>query len=292
MQLCQRLAGAFVFVFWMFGVNAAAAQNVETVSLSSGGEIAYVKTGSGEKALILIHGYSLSHAIWQRVTPLLADGYTIYAYDLRGFGASDKPDSGYTYAAMVSDLAGFMDALQIRSAVLVGHSLGGIFIQDFAAAYPDRVEGLVLANVQARDKPPLGMNDNFRKRIDAWGDPDTNRGIFEKVTPVYFKKGTLTDSDLEALVAMNMQSATPALKQAFEHLLTAPALPPEAWAKLTMPVRVIASTHDIVPFTVSVGLLDSLPKSSLSVMERSGHTPMWERPEAFASAVNDFLAGL
>lgn len=292
MQRYQRLAGAFALVFWMFGVQASAAQNVQTVSLSGGGEIAYVQSGSGEQAVILIHGYSLSHAIWQRVTPLLADGLTVYAYDLRGFGASDKPDSGYTYAGMVADLAGFMDALDIGSAVLIGHSLGGIFIQDFAAAYPDRVDGLVLANVQARDKPPLGMNDNFRKRIDAWGDAATNRGIFEKVTPVYFKKGTLSDGDLEALVAMNMQSATPALKQAFEHLLTAPAMPAEDWGKLTMPVRVIASTHDIVPFAVSVGLLDSLPKSSLSVMERSGHTPMWEKPEAFASAVNDFLAGL
>ena len=268
---------------------ATAPAGAETVELPSGGTIAYDVSGSGDRTLILAHGYSFSKDVWERVTPLISDRWTVYAYDLRGFGDSDKPETGYDYAAMGDDLAGFMDALRIESAVLGGHSLGGTLIQDVAAARPDRVEALVLANVQARDKPPLGMNDAFAARIAAWGDAEANRAAFERQTPVYFKD-PLPEPELERMLAINAKSATPALKAALTAFLTAGPLGPDAWANLDMPILVVASTHDIIPFSTAVGLLDSLPTARLAVIERSGHTPMWERPEAFAAAVNGFLA--
>ena len=141
-----------------------------TVEVADGVKLAYHNVGDGDQAVILIHGYSFSKEIWHKVEPLLSDDFTVYAYDLRGFGGSSKTDDGYDYPSMVADLSGFMAALDIASAILAGHSLGGTFIQDFAAAHPDKVDGLVLANAQARNKPPLGMNDRFRARIDAWAD--------------------------------------------------------------------------------------------------------------------------
>ena len=284
------MPGRFLIMGAALALTAPAA--AETARLPGGGEIAYETTGSGEDTLILIHGYSFSKEVWDKVAPLVAPGWTVHAYDLRGFGASDPSEAGYDYAAMSADLEGFMDALGVDSAVLAGHSLGGIFVQDFAGAHPERVDGLVLSNVQARDQPPLGMSDAFRARIDAFGDDAANRAAFEAATPAYFRADNLAPGDMEALLAMNMQAETPALKGAFENLLMAEPLPPEVWARIDMPVLVVASTHDIVPFAIAAGLLDSLPQASLAVIERSGHTPMWERPEAFAEALDAFLAGL
>ncbi len=82
----------------------------------------------------------------------LPEKCTSYAYDLRGFGDSSKPDSGYAFSDYVEDLAQFMDAMKNPKAVLVGHSLSAIFLQDFAVRYPERVLALILSNAQARHK--------------------------------------------------------------------------------------------------------------------------------------------
>lgn len=263
----------------------------ETVSVHGAGTIAYKTYGAGDRTLILIHGYSFSKEVWDKAAPLIDDDWTVYAFDIRGFGDSDKPEEGYDYPSMVNDLAAFMDALSIDRAVIGGHSLGGTFIQDFAVRYPNRVDGLILANAQARNLPPMGMSESFLKRIDAWGDPETNRAIFEKATPRYFKD-PLPAAELTTLIAMNEKSATPALKQAFSHLLTADPIDATSWPALDMPILIVASTHDLVPFKVPVALLDALPTASLSVIARSGHTPMWEKPNEFAESVNDFLDDL
>ena len=261
----------------------------DTLRLPDGGEIAYETAGSGERTLILIHGYSFAKEIWDEVVPLIDQEWTVIAYDLRGFGDSSGA-SAYDHAAMSADLEGLMDALGLGSAVLAGHSLGGIFVQDFASAHPGRVDALVLLNAQARDQPPLGLSDAFRARIDAFGDAAANRAAFEAATPAYVRAENLGAGDMDALLAMNMRAETPALKGAFEHRLTARPLSPEAWARIDMPVLVVAATHDIVPFATAVGLLDSLPQAELAVIARSGHTPMWERPETFAEALR-YLSG-
>ncbi len=282
-------------LFALFGLLVFAATGgaqAETVTLKNGTKLNYKAAGDGGRTIILIHGYSFSHKVWDKVIPKIAKGWRIYAYDMRGFGDSDKPDSGYTYKFMAEDLAQFMDELKIGKAVLVGHSLGGIFLQDFATLYPARTEALVLSNAQARHLPPIGMKPGFKKRIDAYGTLAQNRAIFVAATPRYFRKGNITDGELKTLIEMNMKSATPALKQAFAHLLTAPEISKERWARITMPVLIVTSTHDIVPFKVAVALNEAIPDSRLAVIGRSGHTPMWERPNRFAEVLNDFLAKL
>jgi pimeloyl-ACP methyl ester carboxylesterase len=287
----RAIQAIFGLLVLALAAGSGAAQ-AETVKIKNGTTLNYKAAGGGDRTIVLIHGYSFSHRVWDKVIPLISKGWQVYAYDMRGFGDSDKPDSGYTYDFMVEDLAQFMDELKIGKAVLVGHSLGGIFLQDFATLHPEKTEALVLANAQARHLPPIGMKPVFQKRIDAFGTAEQNRAVFTAATPAYFKKGNLTEADLKLLVEINMKSGTPALKQAFAHLLTAEAIAKERWAKITMPVLIVASTYDIVPFKVAVALNDALPNSRLAVIGRSGHTPMWERPERFAEVLNDFLAKL
>ena len=262
----------------------------DSVTLKNGITLRYITAGKGPTPIIFIHGYSFSADAWEKVLAKLPSIYTAYAYDLRGFGDSSKPDKGYTIPDFVEDLAQFMDAKQISKSVLVGHSLGAIFLQDFAVAYPERVLALVLSNAQARHKDTGGkVPEGIAKRIAAYGDKEANRKIFEVSTPSYFKAGNLTEADKNRFIETNLKSATPALKEAFECLFTTAAIPPDRFARIKAPTLVVTSTHDIVPFTVATALSEGIPQCQIFVVERAGHTPMWERPDRWCQGVFQFL---
>ena len=109
-----------------------------------GTRILYTDTGSGTPVLF-IHGLGESIYAWrQNWEPVAAAGFRVITFDNRGFGFSDKPDTGYSNAAYTRLVLGLMDALGLPDAVLVGHSMGGEIAAEVALAAPRRVRGLVL----------------------------------------------------------------------------------------------------------------------------------------------------
>jgi non-heme chloroperoxidase len=87
-------------------------------------ELHYEDHGTG-KPVVLIHGYPLSGRAWDRQVPaLLAAGHRVISYDRRGFGNSSQPTTGYDYDTFAADLNALLDTLDLRGAVLVGHSMG------------------------------------------------------------------------------------------------------------------------------------------------------------------------
>ena len=85
----------------------------------------YEDHGSGHP-VILIHGYPLSSASWEKQVPaLLAAGYRVIAYDRRGFGKSSQPTTGYNYDTFAEDLRKLMTHLKLKDFTLVGFSTGG-----------------------------------------------------------------------------------------------------------------------------------------------------------------------
>jgi len=101
------------------------------------------------RTAVLVHGVGSSSHIWDLTAPLLAERYElrVVALDQRGHGESDQPSSGYDFASVVADLAGFMDALDAGTPVLmVGHSWGASVVLHFAVAHPNRTAGLVLVD--------------------------------------------------------------------------------------------------------------------------------------------------
>lgn len=82
-----------------------------------------------EKVVLLVHGWPLSHKIYEyQINLLLNHGYRVVAVDLRGFGLSDAPACGYTYNQMAQDLYSVVTALRLRCFVLVGFSMGGAIV--------------------------------------------------------------------------------------------------------------------------------------------------------------------
>src|ERR1700728_3861583 len=87
-------------------------------------ELYYEDHGSGQP-IVLIHGYPLSGASWEKQVPALLDaGYRVITYDRRGFGKSSQPVSGYDYDTFAADLNTLLEQLDLRDAVLAGHSMG------------------------------------------------------------------------------------------------------------------------------------------------------------------------
>jgi pimeloyl-ACP methyl ester carboxylesterase len=98
-----------------------------------------------DRAVVLIHGLTANHMTWALLGPHLANaGYFVIAPDLRGRGLSGKPPQGYGVAIHAADLLALLDALNIRQADIVGHSLGAVIAMYLGAVHPARVHKLTL----------------------------------------------------------------------------------------------------------------------------------------------------
>lgn len=114
---------------------------IEEEQIVNGVKLHYKIAGSGDP-LLLLHGSPLTSRSWLRIMPQLAETYTVIAPDLRGYGESDRPASGYEIHTMVEDVRQLMRSLEIERVNVVGHDLGGIVAYVYAANYMDEVRRL------------------------------------------------------------------------------------------------------------------------------------------------------
>lgn len=97
--------------------------------------------------IVLLHGLASAARIWDFVAPLLAQrGYTVTAFDQRGHGESDKPESGYNFATIIADDMAAMKVLDIERPLVVGHSWGASVALEYAVAQSDNVTAVVLVD--------------------------------------------------------------------------------------------------------------------------------------------------
>jgi len=115
---------------------------MEHLTIRANGAAFHVaRTGQG-KPLLLLHGWPEFWLTWEPVMTRLADRFTLYAPDLRGFGDSDKPEGPYGPEQHATDMLALMDALGLKQAGIVGHDVGGGLMQPLARNAPDRITGL------------------------------------------------------------------------------------------------------------------------------------------------------
>jgi non-heme chloroperoxidase len=102
---------------------------------SSDIDLYYEDHGSG-KPVVLIHGYPLSGASWEKQLPVLLDaGHRVITYDRRGFGKSSQPTTGYNYDTFAEDLHKLVTHLKLRDFALVGFSMGGGEVARYLGKY-------------------------------------------------------------------------------------------------------------------------------------------------------------
>jgi non-heme chloroperoxidase len=141
-------------------------------------ELYYEDHGTG-KPVLLIHGYPLSGASWERQTAaLLGAGYRVITYDRRGFGNSSKVTVGYDYDTFAADLNAVLTALDLTDVTLVGFSMGTGELARYVANYgPDRVAKLAfLAPLEPfllkTDDNPTGVPKGVFDGIEAAAKAD------------------------------------------------------------------------------------------------------------------------
>jgi non-heme chloroperoxidase len=112
---------------------------------SGGIELYYEDHGSGDP-VVLIHGYPLSGASWEKQVPVLLEaGHRVITYDRRGFGKSSQPATGYTYDTFAQDLHELVSYLKLPKFALVGFSMGGGEVARYIGKYgSDQVSRAVI----------------------------------------------------------------------------------------------------------------------------------------------------
>ena len=199
------------------------AYRVSFPRLASGIRIRVVERGKPDAPpVLLVHGWGCSTYVFRQNMPALADGgFRAIAFDLKGHGLSDKPQTAdeYTVDAMVAHLGEALYALGLERSALAGHSLGGTLIYHFAVKYPERVRGLGLIS-------PAGLTGVPRMRIYRFLTPAALTPLFRRfrsrtlvkaaLMRVYGKRGHFTARDVEEYVA---PSQFPDFGPAVRHLL-------------------------------------------------------------------------
>jgi pimeloyl-ACP methyl ester carboxylesterase len=110
-------------------------------------EIAIREWNGAGRDFVLVHGLASNARTWKLVAQgLSAVGHHVVAIDQRGHGQSDKPESGYGFEEVTSDLAALIEAMGLEMPIVAGQSWGGNVVVDFASRYPEMLSGLVLVD--------------------------------------------------------------------------------------------------------------------------------------------------
>lgn len=242
----------------------------------------YRAAGEGPRVLVFIHGSAASGRVWEPVLPLLPPGFRAIAPDLRGFGASDKPEVDYTITQAAIDLRHVMWELDLTRFVLVGHGLGAAVALEFAVRWPHRVVGMVLVS-----SPPLSGEPLPAEAFPLLQSTAHDRRLLglqlAAQTP-----GAMRDHLWEQMLDDALAGADAVVPYA--RALSGWSVLEHA-ADLHQPAVFICGEAD--PRQTAERLAESraaLPKAELRTLPGSGPMPMLEQPGAFAGLLTDFLA--
>lgn len=264
-----------------------AAMRFGIAELPGGPALPYAERGDPDGLpVLLLHGYTDSWRSFEPVLPHVSQRIRAVAVSQRGHGDAARPAEGYGLGDFSEDLEGFMNALGIRRAVVVGHSMGSAVAQRFALDHPDRVSGLVLAGSFATARGNPGVEELWRETVAELLDP---------VNPAFvraFQAATLAAPVpaelLETAIAESLKVPARIWRLALAGLLDADHSD-ELW-RIGCPALVLWGDRDaFFPRTDQDALLAAMPRAQLLTYAGCGHGLHWEQPQRFASNVSAFV---
>jgi pimeloyl-ACP methyl ester carboxylesterase len=250
---------------------------------------AHISRGSGDTAVVMLHGVGGGAAAWTPQLDVIAgDGYLAIAWDAPGYGAS-APVEPYDVASLARSLERLLDALPVRRCVLLGHSMGGMVAQEAVAAFPEKVDGLVLSATS----PAFGKADGtwqqafLAQRLDpldagrtmaelapalvaAMVGPDAEPAGIELATEVMARvPGETYRKALYAIVRFDRRDSLPAIR---------------------VPTLAVVGERDAnAPPAVMEKMAARIAGAEYRVLAGCGHLANLERPRAFNDVVLAWL---
>lgn len=264
----------------------AAAPAVKSIALANGLHLEYVEQGDPVGIpVILLHGVTDSWRSFEPMLPYLPESLRVFALSQRGHGDSDRPAAGYLFPQFAADVAAFMDAVGIDSAVIVGSSMGSSVAQRFAIDYPRRTRGLVqLAAFYSYQDP------NLRAYVET-----EIMGLTDPIDPDFaraFQESTLTrpipPEFLDLVVQESLKLPARVWRAAFEGFLVADHF--AEVDRIGAPTLIIWGDQDAYcSRRDQEHLLAAIAGSRLQVYAGAGHATHWEDPERVAADIVAFV---
>ncbi|KZZ84238.1 MULTISPECIES: alpha/beta hydrolase [Bacillaceae] len=246
--------------------------------------ITYVDEGVGDP-VIFLHGFCGSADYWKYVIPEMAEKHRVLAVNLRGHGGSSTEKESYGVEEMADDIRLVLDDLEIQSASIFGHSLGGYVALAFAEKYPDRVTsfGLVHSTAYPDSEDARRGREAGMEKIEKEGIKPFVDGLVPKLFAEHNRTGEEADF----------------AKQIGYHTPTTGAIASLEAMKNRQDRRRIIEISD-VPVLLLAGEKDEViapektftangPHIYQSVLNGAGHMGMLEEPETFVKVLKDFL---
>lgn len=267
-----------------------------------GHRMALTDVGSGPP-ILLVHGMMSARTTWADQWGRLAADHRVLAPDLFGHGESDKPLGDYSLGAHAASLRDLLDALDVPSATVVGHSLGGGIAMQLAYLFPERVDRLVLVSSGGlgRELNPLlraatlpGSELVLPVLASGWlhGVGDSALRLWRRVgLPAVSPSSTQAWQSLTSLADADTRRAFLATSRS---VIDAGGQTVSARSRLSgltaREVLLIWGAGDrMIPSSHLEAARAELPHSRVEILPRSGHFPHLDEPDRFAAVLADFV---
>ncbi|MFD2574005.1 alpha/beta fold hydrolase [Spirosoma soli] len=244
-----------------------------------------IEQGNGPMTLVFMHYFGGSALEWQLVTNQLSEQYRCIAVDLRGFGDSAAPATGYSVDDMADDVAALLEAANVDRFVLVGHSMSGKVALALAAGSPDRkqpagLQSMVLVSPSPPGPEPI-PDDERQKLLTGYGKRSSAEQTLKNITEASVSKAVQ-----EQIIADDLRTSKPA----WDAWLTTGSREDisDRMSSVHVPVHIIVGAEDrALPPDVQTRLVVPYLKDvTLEIVSGAGHLLPWEVPNELA----DFIA--
>ena len=253
-----------------------------------GNKIRYLESGDSKKTLVLIHGLGASAERWEHVIPLFADEFRVVVPDLIGFGYSDKPLVDYTTEFFSEFLQKFFIASDIKRPNLIGSSLGGQIVAEYATLHSQEIEKLILVS-------PSGAMKKSTPALDAYimaalyPNEQSAKNAFELM------EGSGKSVNEKIVNGFVERMRLPNAKLAFMSTLLGIKNSELITSKLqtiSTPTMIIWGSNDpVIPIQYADSFVSTIQHSRFFRMDGCGHNTYVHDPHVFASKVLEFLNG-
>jgi pimeloyl-ACP methyl ester carboxylesterase len=259
---------------------------MRTVSLAGGVDLAYDDEGDGPP-LVLLHGFEGNRHQFDGFAPLLTDRLRVLRYDQRDTPDSQNPDEPYTRLDLVDDYVGFLDALGLASAHVMGYSYGGLIAFSLALDRPQAVRSLVLAaTTPDASLASPERQQRYRTATDGAAARDEVDFMGTMVSPEFAAVHPEVVAEVLAGVATR---STAQRERRLAAVLGAEGIL-DRLGDIAVPTLVVHGTADPnIPPESARWVADRIPGAQLELVDGVRHGLVFEQRERTATAVADFV---
>jgi pimeloyl-ACP methyl ester carboxylesterase len=277
-------------------------QSVELQHVSIHGHDVALRTAGSGPVILLVHGMAGSSSTWRHVMPALAEHFTVVAPDLLGHGASAKPRGDYSLGALADILRDLLVVLGHDRATLVGRSLGGGVVMQFAYQFPERCERLVLVssgglgedvNVLLRALSLPGAEYVLAVGCNRWAH-GTGTTVVRWLRRLGVQPGPQFADIWDSYVSLTDDETRAAFMQTLRSVVDHAGQRVNATDRLYLtrdvPTLIVWGANDhILPAHQAHATHAAIPGSRLEIFEGVGHYPNCEDPERFVKVLVNFM---